>query len=120
MRTCRRQETWEETEIINQKIDSQSITNKKFDYINDIAQPDVTPQNGNSNSEELRRRRLEQRNNALAKEFRDLKPEIGRAYNTRCKLVEKSGMLSETMLNLLELLKTVLPIRLADEDKKTL
>ena len=96
------------------------MANKKFDYSNDIAQPDVTPQNGNSDCEELRRRRLEHRNDALAKEFRDLKPEIGRAYNLLCNLVEKSGMLSEKMLGLLELLKTALPLRLTDEDKKTL
>ncbi len=96
------------------------MANKKFDYSNDIAQPDVTPQNGNSDCKELRRRRLEQRNDALAKEFRDLKPEIGRAYNQLCNLVEKSSVLSETMLNLLELLKTVLPVRLSDEDKKAL
>ena len=55
------------------------MANRKFDYSNDIAQQDITPQNGNSDREELHRRRLEQRNDALAKEFRDLKPEIGRA-----------------------------------------
>lgn len=96
------------------------MANRKFDYSNDIAQQDITPQNGNSDREELHRRRLEQRNDALAKEFRDLKPEIGRAYNTLCNLVEKSSVLSETRLNLLELLKTTLPVRLADEDKEAL
>lgn len=68
----------------------------------------------------MRHQRLEQRNNALANEFRDLKPEIGRAYNQLCNLVEKSGVLSETILNLLELLKTALPVKLTDADKKTL
>ena len=42
------------------------------------------------------------------------------AYNQLCNLVEKSGVLSETILNLLELLKTALPVKLTDADKKTL
>lgn len=84
-----------------------------------MIQGDV-PQDENDNKEILRHQRPEQRNNALVNEFRDLKPEIGRAYNQLCNLVEKSGVLSETMLNLLELLKTVLPVRLSDEDKKAL
>ncbi|MFK2024271.1 hypothetical protein ACIXIR_08055 [Bacteroides fragilis] len=84
-----------------------------------MIQGDV-PQDENDNKEILRHQRLEQRNNALANEFRDLKPEIGRAYNQLCNLVEKSGVLSETILNLLELLKTALPVRLTDADKKAL
>ena len=68
----------------------------------------------------MRHQRLEQRNNALVDEFRDLKPEIGRVYNQLCNLVEKSGALSGIMLNLLELLKTALPVRLDNEDKKAL
>lgn len=95
------------------------MANKKFDYGNDMIQGDV-PQDENDNKEILRHQRLEQRNNALANEFRDLKPEIGRAYNQLCNLVEKSGVLSETMLNLFEFLKIVLPVRLSDEDKKAL
>lgn len=95
------------------------MANKKFDYSNDMIQGDV-PQDENDNKEILRHQRLKQRNNALAKEFRDLKPEIGRAYNQLCNLVEKSGVLSEIMLNLLELLKTALPVRLSYEDKKAL
>lgn len=95
------------------------MANKKFDYSNDMVQ-DNNPQDDNENKEILRRQRLEQRNDALAKEFRDLKPEIGRVYNCLCNLVEKSGVLSETMLGLLELLKTALPVRLTDEDKKAL
>ena len=95
------------------------MANKKFDYSNDMIQGDVT-QDENDNKAILRHQRLEQRNNALANEFRDLKPEIGRAYNQLCNLVEKSGVLSETILNLLELLKTALPVKLTDADKKTL
>lgn len=95
------------------------MANKKFDYSNDMVQGDDS-QDKNESKEILRYQRLEQRNNALANEFRDLKPEIGRAYNQLCNLVEKSGVLSERVLNLLELLKPVLPVRLADEDKKAL
>lgn len=95
------------------------MANKKFDYSNDMVQGNE-PQEENENKEILRRQRLEERNNALANEFRDLKPEIGRAYNLLCNLVEKSDTLSETTLNLFELLKAVLPVRLTDEDKKTL
>lgn len=95
------------------------MANKKFDYSDDMVQGN-NRQGENENREILRHQRLEQRNNVLANEFRDLKPEIGRAYNQLCNLVEKSGVLSETMLNLLELLKTVLPVRLSDEDKKAL
>lgn len=95
------------------------MANKKFDYSDDMVQGNDS-QVENESKEILRHQRLEQRNNALANEFRDLKPEIDRAYNLLCNLVEKSGALSEVMLNLLELLKTALPVRLADEDKKAL
>lgn len=95
------------------------MANKKFDYSNDMVQGDE-PQEENENKETLRRQRLEERNDALANEFRDLKPEIGRTYNLLCNLVEKSDTLSEAMLNLFELLKALLPVRLTDEDKKAL
>lgn len=95
------------------------MANKKFDYSNDMAQ-DNNPHNESESKAILRYQRLEQRNNELANEFRDLKSEIGRAYNCLCNLVEKSGILSETMLGLLELLKTALPVRLSDTDKKAL
>lgn len=70
------------------------MANKKFDYSNDMVQGS-NGQGENENREILRHQRLEQPNNALANEFRDLKPEIGRAYNQLCNLVEKSGVLSE-------------------------
>lgn len=95
------------------------MANKKFDHSNDMAQ-DNNPHNESESKAILRYQRLEQRNNELANEFRDLKSEIGRAYNCLCNLVEKSGILSETMLGLLELLKTALPVRLSDTDKKAL
>lgn len=95
------------------------MANKKFDYSNDMAQGNE-PQEENKDKETLRRQHLEERNDALANEFRDLKPEIGRTYNLLCNLVKKSDTLSEAMLNLFELLKAVLPVRLTDEDKKAL
>lgn len=95
------------------------MKNKKFDYSNDMMQ-DNDSHNESENKAILRYQRLKQRNNALANEFRDLKPEIGRAYNCLCSLIEKSGAFSKTMLNLLDLLKTALPLRLADADKKAL
>lgn len=95
------------------------MTNKKFDYSNDMMQGNDS-HNESESKAILRYQRLEQRNNALANEFRDLKPEISRAYNCLCNLVEKSGVLSETMLGLLDLLKTALPVRLSDTDKKAL
>lgn len=95
------------------------MANKKFDYSNDMMQGNDS-HNESESKAILRRQRLEQRNNALANEFRDLKPEIGRAYNCLCNLVEKSGILSETMLGLLDLLKTVLPVKLSDTDKEAL
>lgn len=95
------------------------MANKKFVYSNDMVQEN-DPQNENESKEILRHQRLEQCNNALTNEFRNLKPEISRAYNLLCNLVEKSSVLSETMLNLLEFLRTALPVRLTDEDKKAL
>lgn len=95
------------------------MSGRKYDYSNELAQ-DVPQSENEERKAEARTRRLEERSTALADEFRDLKPEIGRTYNLLCNLVEKSGVLSETILNLLELLKTALPVRLADEDKKAL
>ena len=95
------------------------MANKKFDYSNDMAQGN-NPHNESESKAILRYQRLEQRNNALANEFRDLKPEIDRAYNCLRNLVEQSGTLSETMLGLLDLLRTALPVKLSDTDKKVL
>ena len=95
------------------------MSGRKYDYSNELAQ-DVPQSENEERKAEARIQRLEKRSTALTDEFRDLKPEIGRTYNQLCNLVEKSGVLSETILNLLELLKTALPVRLADEDKKVL
>ena len=95
------------------------MSGRKYDYSNELAQ-DVPQSENEERKAEARIQRLEKRSTALTDELRDLKPEIGRTYNQLCNLVEKSGVLSETILNLLELLKTALPVRLADEDKKVL
>lgn len=102
------------------------MANRKYDYSNEMIQPAETSETSDSISvtattvEETRRQRLEQRSDALAKEFRSLKPEIARSYNTLCNLVEKSGVLSETIFTMLDLLRTALPLRLTDEDRKAL
>lgn len=64
------------------------MADKKFDYSNDS-------QDKNESNEILHHQRPEQHNNALTNEFRDLKPEIGKAYNQQCNLAKKSGVLSE-------------------------
>ena len=62
------------------------MSGRKYDYSNELAQD--APQSENEERKaEARTRRLEERSTALADEFRDLKPEIGRAYNLLQKLV---------------------------------
>ena len=71
-------------------------------------------------AEEARRQRLEQRNDALADEFRRLKPEIAEAYRLLNKLIEGIGAYAGTMINLHDLLKTSFPIRFAENDRQAL
>lgn len=95
------------------------MTGRKYDYSDELAQD--APQRENEESKaEARTRRLEERNAALANEFRDLKPEIGRTYNLLQKLVSQTGAFATTMLNLHDLLKADLPIRFSEEDRKML
>lgn len=95
------------------------MTGRKYDYSDELAQD--TPQSENEERKvEARTRRLEERSAALANEFRDLKPEIGRTYNLLQKLVSQTGAFATTMLNLHDLLKTDLPIRFSEEDRKML
>lgn len=95
------------------------MTGRKYDYSNELAQD--APQSENEERKaEARTRRLEERSTALADEFRDLKPEIGRAYNLLQKLVSQTGTFATTMLNLHDLLKNDLPIRFSEEDRKML
>ena len=95
------------------------MTGRKYDYSNELAQD--APQSENEERKaEARTRRLEERSTALADEFRDLKPEIGRAYNLLQKLVSQTGAFATTMLNLHNLLKNDLPLRFSEEDRKML
>ena len=71
-------------------------------------------------AEEARRQRLEQRNDALANEFRSLKPEIADAHKNLENLITKLEAFSGTMINLHDLLKTSFPIRLTKDDIQAL
>ena len=95
------------------------MTGRKYDYSNELAQDTPQSENDERNAE-ARTRRLEERSTALADEFRDLKPEIGRAYNLLQKLVSQTGAFATTMLNLHNLLKNDLPLRFSEEDRKML
>lgn len=71
-------------------------------------------------AEEARRQRLEQRNDALANEFRSLKPEIADAHKNLENLITKLEAFSGTMINLHDLLKTSFPIRFSENDIQAL
>lgn len=70
--------------------------------------------------EEARRQRLEQRNYALANEFRRLKPEIADAHKKLNGLIEGIAAYAGTIQNLHDLLKTSFPIRFAEKDRRAL
>lgn len=70
--------------------------------------------------EEARQQRLEQRNDALANEFRRLKPEIADAHKNLENLITKLEAFSGTMINLHDLLKTSFPIRFSENDIQAL
>lgn len=108
------------------------MTNRKYDYSEDVRQPaeatsemaktseatEVTAEE--ATAEEARRQRLEQRNDALANEFRRLKPEIAEAYRLLNKLIEGIGAYSGTMINLHDLLKASFPVRFTENDIQAL
>lgn len=106
------------------------MANRKYDYSEDVRQPAETASEVAKTSEteeatavsaeEARRQRLEQRNDALANEFRKLKPEIAEAYRLLNKLIEGIGAYAGTMINLHDLLKASFPIRLAKDDRQAL
>lgn len=106
------------------------MANRKYDYSEDVRQPaeaasEVTKTSETEeitavSAEEARRQRLEQRNDALANEFRKLKPEIAEAHKKLNKLIEGIGAYAGTMINLHDLLKTSFPIRLAKDDIQAL
>ena len=106
------------------------MANRKYDYSEDVQQPaeaasemsktSETEEATAVSAEEARRERLEQRNDALANEFRRLKPEIAEAHKKRNKLIEGIGAYAGTMINLHDLLKTSFPIRLTKDDIQAL
>lgn len=132
MRTCSGGTYREENEIWTQEIEYRTMANKKYDYSEDVQQPaesasemaktlettEVTAEE--ATAEEARRQRLEQRNDALANEFRRLKPEIAEAYRLLNKLIEGIGAYSGIMINLHDLLKASFPIRFAENDRQAL
>ena len=71
-------------------------------------------------AKEVRRQRLEQRNDALANEFRRLKPEIADAHKKLNDLIEGIAAYAGTMQNLHDLLKASFPIRFAENNRQAL
>ena len=120
----------EENEIRTQEIKDRPMANRKYDYSEDVQQPaeaasemsktSETEEATAISAEEARRERLEQRNDALANEFRRLKPEIAEAHKKLNKLIEGIGAYAGTMINLHDLLKTSFPIRLTKDDIQAL
>ena len=103
------------------------MANKKYDYSEDVLQsaeaPSETAKTSEATSitsEEARRQRLEQRNDALANEFRKLKPEIADAHKKLNKLIDGIGTFAGTMINLHDLLETSFPVRFAENDRQAL
>ena len=108
------------------------MANRKYDYSEDVRQPAETPSEmaktseatevtaEEATAEEARRQRLEQRNDALANEFRRLKPEIAEAYRLLNKLIDGIGAYAGTMINLHDLLKASFPVRFTENDIQAL
>ena len=106
------------------------MASKKFDYSDELylsadTASETTEFSNTEEStavsvEEMRRQWLEQRNDTLANEFHELKPEIADAHRQLKKLVDVSGAFAGTMLNLHELLKSSFPIRFTDTDRQAL
>lgn len=106
------------------------MANRKYDYSEDVRQPAETASEMAKTSEteeatavsaeEVRRQRLEQRNDTLANEFRRLKPEIADAHKKLNKLIDGIGAYAGTMINLHDLLKTSFPIRFPENDIQAL
>lgn len=121
MRPCSGSTSWKEIEIGTQEIKITPMANKKYDYSEDIQQSaETTTETAEASAEEVRRQRLEQRNDALANEFRKLKPEIADAHRQLNKLIEGIGAYAGTMQNLHNLLKASFPIRFTDTDRQSL
>ena len=131
MRPCSGGTSWEDDEIRTQEIKNIPMANRKYDYSEDVQPAEAASEMAKTSeatkvtaeeatAEEARRKRLEQRNDALANEFRRLKPEIAEAYRLLNKLIEGIGAYAGTMKNLHDLLKTSFPVRFAENDRQTL
>lgn len=105
------------------------MANRKYDYSKDVQPTEATSEMAKTSeteevtavtAEEARRERLEQRNDALANEFRRLKPEIAEAHKKLNKLIEGIGAYAGTMINLHDLLKASFPVRFTENDRQTL
>lgn len=130
MRPCSGDTYREENEIMAQEIKNKPMANRKYDYSEDVRQPaeaasetakaSETEEATTVSAEEARRERLEQRNDALANEFRRLKPEIAEAHKKLNKLIDGIGAYAGTMINLHNLLKASFPVRFAENDRQTL
>lgn len=68
----------------------------------------------------LRQQRLMERNNDMASEFRELKPEIIRTHALLETMNKNAGALAGTMMNLLDLLKSSFPVRFSPGEKAKL
>lgn len=96
------------------------MANRKYDYSDEVPQSAETEKTPEVTAEEAQRQRLEQRNDALANEFRKLKPEIADAHKKLNNLIEEIGTYAGTMQNLHDLLKTSFPIRFSENDRQAL
>lgn len=93
-----------------------------FDAVQDELQSESRPQEMKCQLENatLRQMRLMERNNDMASEFRELKPEIVRTHALLETMTKNTGALAGTMMNLLDLLKSSFPIRFSPEEKAKL
>lgn len=106
--------------MANRKYDYSEEVQQSADTTSEMAKTSETEEATIASAEEARRERLEQRNDALANEFRRLKPEIAEAYRLLNKLIEGIGAYAGTMINLHDLLKTSFPVRFAENDRQAL
>lgn len=93
-----------------------------FDAVQDEPQKESQPQEMKCPLENatFRQMRLMERNNDMASEFRELKPEIVRTHALLETMNKNTGALAGTMINLLDLLKSSFPIRFSSEEKAKL
>lgn len=68
----------------------------------------------------LRQQRLLERNRDMASEFRELKPEIVRTHALLETMNKNAGALANTIMNLMDLLKSSFSVRFSPEEKAKL